>query len=199
MYPTRDDALKLLEEAHEQNPGPWREHSLVAADCAERIAARCPDMDADKAYALGLLHDIGRRFSKKHLTHVIDGYRYMTRLGYDEVARVCMSHSFNLPDIDLYIGDADVSEADRAEIVRYLESAVYDDYDLLIQLCDGVAMCEGVAELDERMDDVMRRYGRYPQPKRERNHEIKRYFEQKMGEDLYRVLCGDPTPQRSGC
>ena len=61
MYPSRKEALTLLQDAERRNPSPWAGHSRVAASCAERIAARCPGMDADKAYVLGLLHDIGRR------------------------------------------------------------------------------------------------------------------------------------------
>ena len=79
MYPTRDEALSLLAEAEARNPGPWGNHSRTVAHCAERIAA-LSGMDPDKAYALGLLHDIGRRFGKRHLGHVSDGYSYMMSL-----------------------------------------------------------------------------------------------------------------------
>ena len=43
------------------NPGPWGKHCLTAAHCAEKIASACGDMDVEKAYILGLLHDIGRK------------------------------------------------------------------------------------------------------------------------------------------
>lgn len=58
-----------------------------------KIAIACGDMDAEKAYILGLLHDIGRKFGVKHLEHVYDGYAYMKSLGYDEVAR-CVFNIF---------------------------------------------------------------------------------------------------------
>ena len=74
--------------AEKSNPGPWGNHSRVAAHCAEKIAMECDDMDADKAYVLGLLHDIGRKFGIRHIGHVSDGYSYMMSLGYDEVAQV---------------------------------------------------------------------------------------------------------------
>lgn len=60
MLLTRKQAEELLVEAEKCNPGPWGDHSRVAAHCAERIARACGDMDPDKAYILGLLHDIGR-------------------------------------------------------------------------------------------------------------------------------------------
>ena len=96
MIPTREKAEELLKDAELCNPGPWADHSRVAARCAERIAAACGDMDPDKAYVLGLLHDIGRKFGVKHMGHIYDGYHYMTELGYDEAARICLSHSFTI-------------------------------------------------------------------------------------------------------
>lgn len=72
MIPTKSVALQLLNEAHAMNPGPWKEHSIVAAECAYKIAKECADLDEDKAYVLGLLHDIGRRFGVTGLAHVID-------------------------------------------------------------------------------------------------------------------------------
>ena len=48
-----------------------------------KIASACGDMDVEKAYILGLLHDIGREFGVRHLGHVYDGYVYMKSLGYD--------------------------------------------------------------------------------------------------------------------
>ena len=81
MIPTRSEAERLLEEAEKCNPGPWGNHSRVAAHCAERIAEACEGMDPEKAYILGLLHDIGRRFGVRHLGHVSDGFSYMMSLG----------------------------------------------------------------------------------------------------------------------
>ena len=75
MYPDRKTAEALLTEAEPHNPGPWGDHSRTAAHCAEAIAAAC-GLDADKAYVLGLLHDIGRRYGKRHLGHVVDCLLY---------------------------------------------------------------------------------------------------------------------------
>ena len=94
MYPTREKAEILLEEAEKCNPGSWGDHSRTAAHCAEKIA-QYAGLDPDKAYVLGLLHDIGRKFGKRHLGHVSDGYSYMMSLGYDDAARICLTHSFN--------------------------------------------------------------------------------------------------------
>ena len=50
MYPTREEAEKILIEAFEINPGPWKNHCRSAAHCAQKIATACGDMNPDKAY-----------------------------------------------------------------------------------------------------------------------------------------------------
>lgn len=39
MLPTREEALKLIRDGLLFNPGPWGEHCLTAAHCAEKIAS----------------------------------------------------------------------------------------------------------------------------------------------------------------
>ena len=100
MIPTREVAEELLRDGEACNPGAWGEHSRTAAMCAERIAAACGDINPEKAYVLGLLHDIGRKFGVRHMGHIYDGYHYMNRLGYDEVARISLSHSFSVQRLE---------------------------------------------------------------------------------------------------
>lgn len=154
MLPTREQAELLLKEAEKCNPGPWGNHSRVVAHCAEKIAQACGDLDPEKAYILGLLHDIGRKFGVRHLGHVSDGYSYMMSLGYDEVARICLTHSFNNLTTDDYIGNFDTTEEELALIENALKEVTMDDYDRLIQLCDSLAGSEGVLDIEERMNDV---------------------------------------------
>ena len=150
MLPTREEAEKLLKEAEGCNPGPWGNHSRVVAHCAERIAEECGDMDSDKAYVLGLLHDIGRKLCVRHLGHVSDGYSYMMSMGYDEVARICLTHSFHNQTTDEYIGKFDVNEEELGMIQNALKEVVMDEYDRLIQLCDALAGADGVVDVQER-------------------------------------------------
>ena len=187
MYPTREKAEEILREAETCNPGPWGDHSRIAAHCAEVIAAKS-GMNAEKAYVLGLLHDIGRKFGKRHLGHVSDGYSYMMSLGYDDVARICVTHSFNQKDISKYIGKFDTTEEETKLIVDGLNALELDDYDRLIQLCDSIAGAEGIMDQTDRMMDVKNRYGYYDQEKWDTNIMLREYFERKMGEDLYVVL-----------
>lgn len=190
MIPKREEAERLLAEAEKCNPGPWGNHSRVAAYCAERIARECKGMDADRAYVSGLLHDIGRKFGVSHLRHVYDGYHYMLELGYEEVAKICLTHSFCVQEIHDYIGNFDITEAEVKELETALQKVEYDDYDHLIQLCDSLAGAEGVLDMEDRIADVKRRYGKYPQEKWERNLELKRLFEEKAGKDIYKIVRG---------
>lgn len=199
MLPTRDEAMALIRDGLSNNPGPWGKHSLTAAHCAEKIAAACGDMGAEKAYVLGLLHDIGRKFGVRHLGHVSDGYRFMMSLGYDEAARICLTHSFNNHKLDEYIGKLDVSDEEMEMIKTELARTVYDDYDRLIQLCDSLAGAEGVLDIEDRMNDVKKRYGSYPQDKWDSNMRLKRYFEKKMKKDIYLVCEKDSfVPEEIG-
>ena len=186
-FPTKEEAEKILKEAEGCNPGPWGNHSRTAAHCAEAIASRA-GMNAEKAYVLGLLHDIGRKFGKRHLGHVSDGYSYMMSLGYEDVARVCLTHSFNEKSIDKYIGKFDTTEEETKLIKDELNVIKLDDYDRLIQLCDSISGAEGVMDIIDRMTDVKIRYGGYDQGKWDKNLKLKSYFEDKMQMDLYEAV-----------
>ena len=191
MLPTREKAEEFLHEAEKCNPGPWGNHSRVTAHCAEKIAMECNDLDPNKAYILGLLHDIGRKFGVRHLGHVSDGYTYMMSLGYDEAAQICLTHSFNNQTTDEYIGMFDTTDDELEMIQDALKMVIIDDYDRLIQLCDALAGTDCVLDIEERMEDVRRRYGSYPQEKWDRNLVLLKYFEEKMGKDVYSVVDRD--------
>ena len=139
-------------------------------------------------YFTACLHDIGRRFGVTHLAHVIDGYNYLSAMGFENAARICITHSFNLQTIEDYIGKKDVSDNQLEKIQSLLDSYEYDDYDRLIQLLDSTCNADGTKNLEKRMEDVKNRYGYYPKAKYDKNFELKAYFEKLMGKDFYTVL-----------
>lgn len=188
MLPDRNTAEQLLKDAEQCNPGAWVNHSKITAQCAEQIAGACTDMNSEKAYIVGLLHDIGRKFGVKHMGHIYDGYHYMLELGYDEAAKICLTHSFSIQNIQDYIGRFDITDDELRELEAALAAAEYDDYDRLIQLCDSMAGAEGVMTMEARMSDVARRYGNYPQEKWDKNMELKDYFSAKAGMDIYEIV-----------
>ncbi|MCM1100556.1 MAG: HD domain-containing protein [Clostridium sp.] len=188
LYPSSKEAEKILREAEECNPGSWGAHSRCVAKCARRIAAACGDLNPDKAYVLGLLHDIGRKFGTRHLGHVYDGWKYMERLGYPEAAKVCLTHSFVGHTLDGYIGKFDILPEEESELRRSLEQLEFDDYDRLIQLCDAIGTADGPVQMEERMRDVKERYGSYPEEMWNQNLALREEFEKRTGSDIYELV-----------
>jgi len=190
--PDRPQAEALLREAGALNPGPWVEHSRRVAEAAQRIAAHLPPLDSANAYVLGLLHDIGRRAGVTGMRHVLDGYRYLTALGYEDAARISMTHSFPNRDIHEIFGEWDCTSEELAFIGDYLAQVAYTDYDRLIQLCDTLAMADGFVLMEKRMLDVAFRYGinAHSLPKWQTKFGIKADFERRMGRSVYALLPG---------
>ena len=58
---TIENAKRELNLAAQLNPGPWEQHSISVANNARLIAQKVSHMDSDRAYVMGLMHDIGRR------------------------------------------------------------------------------------------------------------------------------------------
>lgn len=190
MLPTRKQADDELEKANRLNPGPWKEHSINVGRAAEIIAQHCSDMDSEKAYIVGCLHDIGRRVGIVGVKHIIAGYDYAMKKGWDEVARVCLTHSYPMQDTSKDIGKYDITVDEYNRMNNILNSMVYDDYDKLIILCDSLAMTEGFVILEKRFVDTTRRYGVFDFTVERWNSviAIKEYFENKMGCLIYDIL-----------
>ena len=186
IIPTTDEAKNLLTWAHEQNPGPWANHSTVVARAAEMIAVKC-GLDTHRAYISGLLHDIGRYEGFSELHHVFAGYELLKNKGYDQIGEICLSHSFPYQNIDEYFGKNDCSLEETEIINSFLETKEYNDYDKLIQLCDAIGTANGVSLIDVRLMDVIRRYGftNLTLNKIEAIFGLKKYFDILCGMNVY--------------
>jgi len=185
----RTEALALLEWAHEQNPGPWREHSLHAARAAEAIAKKA-GLDPERAWVCGALHDIGRFEGVRAMHHIIAGYNLLMERGEPELARICMTHSFPGGEPLSYIGQWDVSDDERAFVLDYIAKCEFDDYDRLIQLCDALALSQGICLIEKRLVSVVLRHGVNPhlQGKWKATFDIQKDFENRMGCGLYSLF-----------
>lgn len=155
---------------------------------AEAINKNGGKMNPDLAYVYGLLHDIGRQEGYTYIAHVCDGYNFMMNLGYKNVAKICLTHSFNLQDVTDYIGKRDITDEQYNQLGKLLNDVEFTDYDRMIQLLDSTCSADGTQDLEARMSDVKKRYGMYPQAKWNKNFELKSYFEKLMGRDLYDVI-----------
>ena len=188
MLPTAEEAMRELKLAEELNPGPWVGHSVNVGIAARMIAEKLPSMDPEKAYILGLLHDIGRRVGIVDIpTHIFEGYKYCMQKGWDEAARICMTHSYlRMRDEFGYEPETEQEKAIKA----FIMNCEADDYDRLIQLCDSLAVDYGFVILEKRFVDVTRRYGIMEDYIRgwETAFAIKEAFEKEMGCSVYDVL-----------
>lgn len=192
MELNRQNAHLALKEASESNPGVWTDHSRYVAEACEKIASCCDNLSAEQAYLYGLLHDIGRHAGVSSERHLIDGYRYCMERGWKKVAQICISHAFMIQDIDTSIGEFDMSDEDYLFMKEFVATAVYDDYDRLVQLCDSLALPTGFCLLEKRFVDVTIRYGVHPATidRWKKILEIKESFEKQIGCSIYTLLPG---------
>ncbi len=196
--PAVEEAKLLLKEAEILFPGPWVQHSIFTAEAAKLIAENCEELDSEVAYVLGMLHDFGRRDSLKYgittMVHMLGGYNYSKKLGYDLLAKICMTHSCptkSIYDIDDVV-DKKCSNEEYKFVEEYFNKVEYNDYDKLIQLCDALALHNGFTLIEKRLIDVALRHGvnEYNVPKWKAFMELKKYFEGKIGKSIYSVLPG---------
>jgi putative nucleotidyltransferase with HDIG domain len=189
MIPSGEEAKIELQLADELNPGPWIDHCRNVARAAETIAKYC-GLDEEKAYILGLLHDIGRRNGPSAVKHTIDGYRYLLSKHWDEAAEICLTHSYPTKNIYHDIAKMDITLSDQKEMERFIHNHDYNDYDKLIILCDSLAFSDRLCVLEQRFVDTTIRYGIFPFTvlRWTATYELKEYFEAIMNCSIYNVL-----------
>ena len=192
MELTVEKARELLEEGNILNPGQWVEHCINAGLAARNIAKECKDLDENKAQAYAMIHDIGRRVGRTGMRHALDGYNYLSKLGYEDAARICLTHSHPTGDMMDGFGKWDCEQEEIEFIREFLSKKEFDDYDKLCQLADALALDSGFLLVEKRMIGVVMRHGfkELTIKKWEKTFEIKEYFERKIGRSIYDVLPG---------
>jgi hypothetical protein len=190
--PARQEAEELLREAQQLNPGPWVAHSQHVAQAAQAIAACHSDLDDQAAYILGYLHDIGRRTGVTGMRHVLDGYHFLQSKGYQDAARICLTHSFPIKTAASGSARWDTTQEEYDFVEGYLDGIKYNLYDRLIQLCDSISLPTGFCLMEKRLVDVVMRYGIPPLTllKWEAYFQIKADFERQIGRSIYSLLPG---------
>ena len=190
--PNRQQTEQILQEAGQRNPGPWLDHSRYVARAAELIATHHPQLDAEVAYILGCLHDIGRREGVTQLRHILDGYKFLIAQNFDDAARICLTHSFPTQNINEAFGEWDGSSEEYAFVANYLQEITYTRYDRLLQLCDALALPTGFCALEKRFIHVVMRYGfnDFTLGKWRATYMIQADFESAMDCSIYAVLPG---------
>lgn len=184
------EAEKELKAGAELTPGAWEQHSISVGQNARLIAEKVQGMDCDKAYVMGLLHDIGRRAGIKGILHIFDGYDYMMHIGQEEIARICLTHSFPIKDVNTFCGKYDCSLEQKRFLEQYITNAEYDDYDILIQLCDAISLPNGACIMEKRLVDVALRHGlpSFTIDKWRAFMNAKKHFDELCGCNIYNLL-----------
>lgn len=187
---TPKEAEKELALGAELFPGAWKQHSLSVGRNARLIAEKVEGMDADKAYVMGVLHDIGRRAGITGIRHIFDGYDYMLSLGQPEIARICLTHSFPIKDVNTFFGKYDCSSEQKKFLEEFLEKSEYDNYDILIQLCDAISLPNGACIMEKRLVDVALRHGLpdFTLDKWKAFMNTKKHFDELCGCSVYTLL-----------
>ncbi len=165
-------------------------HYLDVSLCAEKIAMHC-GLDSHKAKILGLFHDYGEYIERTepNTFHGTAGYDEMMKMGYDEIARVCLTHSFwegvYAPEYFVY----DKKEVARArELISKME---LDEYDYLIQLSDMLCCHRKFVKLEERVDYIIKKYKRNPEQAEKMIRaakKLKSRFDNLCKQDVYELL-----------
>lgn len=184
------EAEQELRSAAKLNPEAWVQHSISVAKNARLIAEKAEGMDCNKAYVMGLMHDIGRREGIKGILHIFDGYDYMMSMGQKEIARICLTHSFPLKDVNTFSGRYDCSPEQKIFLQQFLGNVEYDNYDMLIQLCDAISLPNGACIMEKRFIDVALRHGLadFTIDKWKAFMNTKKYFDKLCGCNIYALL-----------
>ena len=181
MILTSKKALEMLERAKGKSPDDgWIYHSICVGDTAA-VIAKALNLDEEKARALGYIHDIGKliRFNG----HVLEGYYYLKKLGYDEeYCNICLTHSYLNNDVNCTAGVPDEIPF-RTE---FIQNHQYTMYDKIINLCD--LMCtKKTVTLEKRLIDILYRKGTCKNTDYHIKEAIKlkKYFDDLLGYNLY--------------
>jgi hypothetical protein len=190
--PSLERAEAFIKEAHELHPGPWVQHSFFVGKAAEAIAEHHPKLHPQTAFIVGFLHDIGRRAGAADMRHTLDGYDFLMEQGFDDAARICITHVFPLKQINSVAGKWDCTKQELSFLEKYLSRIEFDEYDRLIQLCDAIALPSGYCLIEKRLMDVALRHGvnEFSVSRWKAFLEIQKEFEGAIGRSIYRVLHG---------
>ena len=175
-------ALEMLEDAKDKTlSNGWIYHSICVGNCAFKIANALKDkinIDCEKAKTLGYIHDIGKSVGP-FKDHVMNGYKYLKKLGYDEeYCNICLTHSYLNNDVMCTGGGIPSNIPFRS---KFIKDHNYTIYEKIINLCD--LMCTSkVNTVDKRLIDIITRRGSHSNTQ---YHVIETYFDELLEYNLY--------------
>ena len=183
MKLTVEKARELLEEARSKAVDDrWIKHSICVGNTAGKIAEKL-NLDVDYAKTLGYIHDIGRAIGDGN-DHVINGYNYIKKLGYDdEYANICLTHSYLNNDVYCTAGGFPKDIPFRTKFIKNHEYTIYEK---IINLCD--LMCtDTIMTVDKRLIDLIIRKGVHENTQYhiKETYKLKQYIDEQSGFNVY--------------
>jgi len=164
-------------------------HVFNVAKIAENIARKTGSLNPDTAYILGLLHDIGRIKDETvtHVPHSLEGYNYLRKIGFPDVAPICITHNFIDPDIKAE--DYPTYDAKSFETARnFLQKIRYNDYDRLVQLADLFSSGKEILSIRQRLDKNKQFYHIKNLSYEDKAFGLRDYFNQKYNLDVEQIV-----------
>jgi hypothetical protein len=172
-------------------------HSGLVATAAYKIASLSNGViDPQLAHTYGLFHDVGKLFIKdknKRYMHPLVGYRKMMAVKDKDIARICITHPFPVPDMHEYIECYCKNDSKTASSIKEILNRVSTDiYVELIQICDKMAGLGKYTTIEEKYSYYAKHYKTIGADITQQNYDawlrIKRKIEEIIGADIYEVL-----------
>lgn len=177
-------ARALLESKLGEN-APVVAHAAQVAGMARALAEAWRGLDETYVEAAAWLHDIGRAVSHDS-RHATEGFALLVAEGHPGYAPPCVSHFLK--------GQRPEDLGFRATLARALRECCdlesFPVVERLVALADAMAAGPRRVPIDERFDDLDRRYGESEFLTRNRaaSHRLKAEFETHTGLDLYALV-----------
>lgn len=170
----------------------YHNHVYGVAEIAKRIAQKTPNLDPEKAFVLGLLHDVGKIHQQiEGRFHGVVGFEMMMKQGAEDVALSSLLHTFpfnRLPEYDkvsnTFLGHIE----DYEKTLDFAQHKKLDDYDLLVQMADSVVDLRGFVTLEQRAEEAERAHNiKISDEEKQARHELKEYWDKKIHDDIYNL------------
>lgn len=159
---TIEKAYNFLENNSLKDKDDLMNHSINVAIVAERLADELK-LNGKKAYVLGLIHDIGKcQIGKIGMRHILSGYNFLHNLGYEQEARICLTHSFYNKKLVKKILCSKGGRFTRNEIKfisNYINKSEFDMYDKIVQVADNMGGINGIMTIERKRIEIILKEG----------------------------------------
>lgn len=180
--PNKDKIIDYLEKAFKDKSDRWIIKSWLCGKTAEKMAKDL-GLDPDIAMASASLAQIGKSSAGEN--NFLEGFKILRADSYFFPAKVAISQSFPLKDLELYKDIYDLDPKEEEFLRNFLYSYDYTDYDYLVQYLYMI-FDENFVGLEKGMELFLDES--YPALFSERFYELEEYFLSKLDGDIEAYL-----------